>query len=124
MSNPPLPFLIRLRNRIVWSWAGCRDAWNNEHSFRSWVWANLASDALAFILPLGGPERIGIVVLGILVLAVELMNTGLERLTDLVTRERQDLAGRAKDAGSAAVAVTAVATGVVWLFALVHLLAT
>ena len=114
-------FLARLKYRVIWSWAGWRDAWANEHSFRTWVWANLVSDVLAFVLPLGGVERMAIVVLGILVLAAELMNTGLERLTDLVTSDRKDLAGRAKDAGSAAVAVTAIAAGVAWVFALLSL---
>jgi len=120
-SPRPLGILQRLRNRVVWSLAGCRDAWTHEHSFRTWVWANVVSDVLAFALPIGGTERMAIVVLGLLVLAAELMNTGLERLTDLVTRDRSDLAGRAKDAGSAAVAVTSVAAGVAWIFALAGL---
>jgi len=121
-TSGPVYFWRRLVNRVVWSWAGWKDAWASEHSFRTWVWANAVSDIAAFLLPLSGGERMAIVVLGILVLAAELMNTAVERVTDLVTRETHDLAGRAKDAGSAAVAVTSIAAGVAWVFVLVRLL--
>jgi diacylglycerol kinase (ATP) len=46
-------FLNRLKYRIIWSWSGCRDAWINEHSFRSGVWANLVSAGFALLLPVG-----------------------------------------------------------------------
>ncbi|MEO0664642.1 MAG: diacylglycerol kinase [Pseudomonadota bacterium] len=107
-------FFKRLYWRCVWSWAGVRDAWMHEHSFRSWVWANLVSAALALWL-LEGAELALILSLGILVLAMEAMNTGLERAVDLVSGERSDLARRAKDAGSAAVALAAIAAGIAWV---------
>lgn len=111
-------FMRRLYWRCVWSWAGLRDAWTREHSFRSWVWANLVSAALALWL-LDGAELALILALGVLILAAEAMNTAIERAVDLVTREHTELAGRAKDAGSAAVALAAVAAGLAWLVALV-----
>ena len=107
-------FLKRLYWRCVWSWAGLRDAWEHEHSFRSWVWANVVSAGLAFWLLEGG-ELALILALGVLVLAAEAMNTGIERVVDLVTEEQNDLARRAKDAGSAGVALSAVAAGIAWL---------
>ena len=67
-------FLNRLKYRTVWSWAGCRDAWINEHSFRTWVWANLVSAGFALWLPLETGERALILALGVLVLAAELFN--------------------------------------------------
>jgi len=57
--------------------------------------------------------------LGILVLAAELMNTAIERTVDLVSKEQSDLARMAKDAGSAAVMVTAIAAGAAWVVVLV-----
>lgn len=110
-------FFTRLKWRCVWSWAGLRDAWAAEHSFRSWVWANLVSGALALWL-LEGAELALILALGVLVLAVELINTAIERAVDLVSLERSDLARQAKDAGSAGVAVAAVAVGVAWVVVL------
>lgn len=110
-------FLTKLKWRCIWSWAGTVDAWRNEHSFRSWVWANLVSAACAFWLLEGG-ELALILALGILVLAAELMNTALERAVDLVTKDHHLLAKQAKDAGSAAVAVTAISAGVAWVVVL------
>ncbi|MEL6688904.1 MAG: diacylglycerol kinase [Pseudomonadota bacterium] len=110
-------FFQRLYWRFVWSWAGTKDAWTHEHSFRSWVWANVVSALLAFLL-LEGADRALILAVGVLVLAAEAMNTAIERTVDLISEEKSDLARRAKDAGSAAVALTAVAAGVAWLAAL------
>ena len=107
-------FLKRLYWRCVWSWAGTRDAWATEHSFRTWVWANLVSALLAIWL-LEGADRALILGLGVLVLAAEAMNTAVERTVDLISEEKSDLARRAKDAGSAGVALTAIAAGVAWV---------
>jgi len=114
-------FIKRTRDRIIWSWAGCKDAWTNEHSFRSWVWANAGSALLVLILPLSTGERALILSLGILVLAAELFNTAIEHTVDLITKEQNELAGRAKDAASAGVAVTAIAAGLAWLVVLIGL---
>ncbi|WP_417249368.1 diacylglycerol kinase [Celeribacter sp.] len=109
----------RLIKRTIWSWQGVCATWRGEHSFRSWVWANLASAALAFALPLSGGERGLILALGLLVLAAELFNTAIEDAVDYISTEENPLAKRAKDAGSAAVAITAIATGVAWLAILI-----
>ncbi len=107
-------FLERLKWRCIWSWAGLRDTWANEHSFRSWVWANAISAGLALWL-LRGAELAVILGLGVVLLAAELVNTAIERAVDLVSLEQSDLARRAKDAGSAGVAVAAVAVGIAWI---------
>ena len=111
-------FLRQLKWRCIWSWAGVRDTWTGEASFRSWVWANVVSAALAFWL-LEGADLALILSLGVLILAAELLNTGLEHVVDLVTRDENELARKAKDAGSAGVAVAAVAAGVAWVVVLV-----
>ena len=81
-----MEFFKRLKWRVVWSCAGLADAWRQEHSFRSWVWANVVSGALALWL-LEGAELALILSLGVLVLAVELINTAIERAVDLVSLE-------------------------------------
>lgn len=110
-------FLQRLKFRTIWSWHGIKDAWRQESSFRSWVWANLVSGALG-IWVLEGVALMLVIALGLLVLAAELMNTAIERTVDLITRESHPLAKQAKDAGSAAVAVTAMAAGAAWVVAI------
>lgn len=104
----------RFVNRCVWSWAGWRDAWASEPSLKFWTSVVALSSLLALALPLSAVERLVILPLGVLVLAAELMNTAVERVVDLASPGRSELARRAKDAGSAAVALTAIAGGVAW----------
>jgi len=109
----------RFRLRVIWSWAGWVDCWRNEPSLHQWVWANVISGGLALVLDLSPAERALILSLGILVLAAELMNTAVERTVDYISTDQNDLARRAKDLASAAVAMTAIATGAAWLVVLI-----
>lgn len=104
----------RFWDRCIWSWNGWCDGWRNEKSVRQWVYAWLASSGLAFALDLSTTERALILSLGFLVVAAELINTAMERAVDLITKEHHELAGRAKDAASAFVGLTAVAVGIAW----------
>ncbi|MDG2341024.1 MAG: diacylglycerol kinase [Paracoccaceae bacterium] len=115
-------FLKRLKMRCIWSWQGTIVTWREEHSFRTWVWANLLSAIAALSLPLSTSERALILALGILVLAAELINTGIENAVDQISLDEHPLAKKAKDAGSAGVAVTAIAAGVAWLVILIAML--
>jgi diacylglycerol kinase (ATP) len=105
----------RFKKRAIWSWQGWLDCWRNEPSLHQWVWANVVSAGLALVLDLSTTERALILALGILVLAAELMNTGIERAVDYISRDEHPLAKQAKDAASAAVAMTAIAAGVAWV---------
>lgn len=52
---------------------------------------------------------------GILVLIVELVNSAIENVVDLVTKEKHDLAKAAKDIGSAAVMFSILLHIICWL---------
>jgi diacylglycerol kinase (ATP) len=54
----------------------------------------------------------------LVVLAVELLNTAIEKLSDHVTREHHPDIGKIKDFGSAAVFCTLCLAGLIWLAAL------
>lgn len=114
-----MEFFRRLKLRCLWSWNGVISTWRSEYSFRSWVWANVASAALAFALPLSPAERAVILALGVLVLAAELINTAIEDAVDYISTDLHPLAKRAKDAGSAGVAVAAIAVGIAWAVILI-----
>jgi diacylglycerol kinase (ATP) len=105
----------RFRQRVIWSWAGWMECWRNEPSLKQWVWANVISVGFALMLDLTSAERALIIALGILVLAAEIMNTAIERTVDFVSDDQHPLAKQAKDAASAAVALTAIASGAAWL---------
>jgi diacylglycerol kinase (ATP) len=55
-----------------------------------------------------------------LVLIVELLNSAIEAVADAVTLENNELIGRAKDLGSAAVFLSLLSAGVLWLTLLIN----
>ena len=63
-------------------------------------------------------ERALLVAPMLLVLIVELLNSAVEATVDRIGLERHVLAGLAKDIGSAAVLMSFVLLGVVWLLVL------
>ena len=79
---------------------------------------------LALALPLGlvvapGPGWYAAMIAALLLLlAVELLNTAIEKLADYVTREQRAEIRRIKDFGSAAVFCAICLAGLVWLTAL------
>lgn len=107
--------LRRFANTCIWSLQGWRAAWASEKSLRQWTIVNILSAALAFALDLSSGERALILALGLLILAAELFNTAIEEIVDIASPERSLWAGKAKDCGSAGVALTAFAGGVAWL---------
>lgn len=112
-------FFRQLKKRCIWSWAGITLCWREEHSFRSWVWANVISAVLAIALPLSTAETAILLMGGVMVLALECLNTALERIVDDISTEERDAARQAKDAGSAGVAVGAAAVGIAWIVILI-----
>jgi len=113
--NAVLRHWRRVRQRAIWSWDGFAHVWRTEGSLNQWIVANALSALLAFVLPLTAGERGMILAGGIFVLAMECLNTAVERVVDDISTAQRDRARQAKDARSAAVAVTAVGVGVAWL---------
>ena len=111
--------LRRFANTCRWSLAGWCTAWATEKSLRQWTIANVLSAGLALSLDLTPTERALILALGLLVLAAELLNTAIEETVDYISTDRNPRAGRAKDCGSAGVALTAIAAGAAWLVILI-----
>lgn len=109
----------RFANTVIWSWDGWVAAWATEKTLRQWTVVNVLSAGLAFSLDLSAAERGLILALGLLLLAAELMNTGLEEAIDYISKAEDPRAKKAKDCGSAAVALTAIAGGVAWAVILI-----
>ena len=116
--------LIKIRNRAVWSWNGFRQVAKTEGSLWQWIIANIISASLTFFLPMTLTQQAMILAGGILIIAAECLNTAIERIVDDISNKKRPAAEHAKDAGSAAVAVTAIATGVVWLVTIFDLLSS
>lgn len=108
----------RIANTCLWSWQGWCVAWTEEKSLRQWTLVHALSVTLAFALDLTPGERALIVALGFLLLAAELINSAVEAVVDLTSPDIHPLAKKAKDCGSACVALTALAGGAAWLVVL------
>lgn len=111
--------LRRLSNTVIWSWQGWAAAWASEKTLRQWTIINVLSAGFAFWLDLTAGERALILTLGLLILAAELMNTAVEEVVDYLSAKIDPRAKKAKDCGSAAVALTAIAAGVAWIVILI-----
>lgn len=109
----------RIANTFVWSLQGWRAAWGSEKSLRQWTIVNVLSAGLVLYLDLQPIERALILALGLLILAAELANTAIEEIVDHISPELHPFAQKAKDCGSASVALAALAGGVAWLVILI-----
>jgi diacylglycerol kinase (ATP) len=108
--------------RLIWaarySLAGLAAAFRHEQAFRQ------EAAVLAIVVPLAlwlgknGVERALLLGSWILVMIVELLNSAVESAVDRVGLERHELAGRAKDLGSAAVFCAIVLAAVIWVLVL------
>ena len=82
---------------------GLGAGWRHEASFRLEVMLAVVLVPLGLWLGDGALEKIALVVPAVLVLSAELLNSAIEAVVDKVSPEFHELAGRAKDMGSAAV---------------------
>ena len=107
--------IVNFKNRCIWSFNGLVHVSKAEASMRQWIIANIISAYCTFITPISYAEQALLLTGGLLVLAAECMNTAIERVVDEISDQLRPAAQQAKDAGSATVAITAIATGVAWL---------
>jgi diacylglycerol kinase (ATP) len=105
MSAPGFRGPRQLWGALCWSLRGLRAAWRHEASFRLEVLLAIVLIPAGLWLGDGALEQLALVAPVVLVLVAELLNSALEAIVDLVSPEYNELAGRAKDLGSAAVFV-------------------
>jgi len=114
MAKPGKTGLTRIIDAFGYSMKGMRAALYHESAFRqeaalfvillpAAIW--LGSDWLHYILLIGSL---------LLVLIVELLNSAIEAVVDRIGDEHHELAGRAKDMGSAAVFISLANVVFVW----------
>ncbi|HZV37226.1 MAG TPA: diacylglycerol kinase [Pseudoxanthomonas sp.] len=95
----------RIFKATQWSLQGLRAAWLHESSFRLEVYLFIVLAPLAWWLGETAVERALLIGSMLLVLSIELLNSAVEAVIERYGAEHHELAGRAKDMGSAAVFV-------------------
>ncbi len=108
----------RIVQATVWSLQGLRACWLHESSFRLEVYLFGALAPLALWLGQTGVERALLLGSMLLVLSIELLNSSIEAVIERYGPEFHELAGRAKDMGSAAVFVLMLNVMATWALVL------
>ena len=114
MGKPGNTGIRRIINATFFSFAGFRAAWRDEAAFRQELMMCVVLVPTAFWLGRTAVERSLLVGTCLLVLIVELLNTGIGNVGDRFGGEHHKLSGQAKDLGSAAVFVSLMLVLVVW----------
>jgi diacylglycerol kinase (ATP) len=108
----------RLVKATGYSWQGLRAAYRHEAAFRQEIWLCIVMIPIGLYLGEGGVEKALLVSSLLLLPLVEILNSAIEAVVDRFGGERHELSARAKDMGSAAVAITMILIAVVWLLVL------
>lgn len=91
------------------AWSGLRFAYSGEANFRWHLLALLVSGIAGWALELPLWKWIALIVIWGLVLAVELLNTAVEKLADVVQPEHDERIRKVKDLSAGAVLLVAIA---------------
>ena len=108
----------RLLRATLNTWNGLVAAARSEMAFRQELAVLALSVPLAFLIASDSWKPLTLIAVVVMVLVVELLNTTIEKLSDVVTPTHDERIGRIKDMGSAAIGLTLACTLIVWLVAL------
>lgn len=116
MSNPHKgrTGIDRILRATGYSLAGLRAAYTGESAFRQEVWLLVAATPAAFWLGRNWVEVALLLGSLLLLLIVELLNSGIEAAIDRISFELHELSKRAKDIASAAVFLALLLCGGIW----------
>jgi len=106
--------LGRVLDAFYFSYRGFSAAFKHETAFRQELAIAAFLLPIAFIVSQDKWELIALVTSVIFVLIVELLNSSIEAVVDRVGLEHNELSGRAKDMGSAAVLLSGVIWALTW----------
>ncbi len=106
--------LVRIVKATGYSWQGLRAAYRHEAAFRQETWLCILLLPLGLYLGEGGVEKALLVGTVLLLPLVEILNSAIEAVVDRFGEEQHELSGRAKDMGSAAVALAILLLVAVW----------
>lgn len=118
MQRQKLQGVGRVLQAFVSSARGIAGAFREEEAFRQELLFACVALPLALWLGHSGVERAMLAAPVLLILIVELLNSAIEATVDRIGLERNDLAGLAKDISSAAVMVSFILLGLVWVLVL------
>ncbi len=120
MGKTGVTGIRRIINAAGYSWKGICSAYKHEAAFRQELWLAIVLVPAGIYLGETVLDKAILVCSVLFVLVVELVNSAIESVVDRVSNEHHELAGRAKDMGSAAVLIALIITAIVWAAVLIE----
>ncbi len=114
----PGDIVQRILRATIHTLNGLRAVIASEAAFRQELVVLVLAVPLAFLIAIDNWKRLALIAVIVMVMVVELLNTAIEKLADRVTMEHDQVIGRVKDMGSAAVGLSLLVAGLFWLLAI------
>ena len=114
MGKTGVTGIKRILNAGGYSWKGICSAYKHEAAFRQELWMAAALIPAGIYLGATFLDKAILVCSVLFILVVELLNSAIESVVDRISDEHHELAGRAKDMGSAAVLFAFIITAIAW----------
>lgn len=118
MAKKQAPGLKRIFKAGIYSMKGFKAGLENEAAVRQEMFLALILTIAAFFVGESLAEFLLLIILPWLTVSCELLNSAIEAVVDRIGTEWNELSGRAKDLGSAAVFVLLILTLITWLAAI------
>lgn len=112
--------MVRLWRATINSWNGLIFVIRSEQAIRQELFALLLALPLAWLVGATAARRVELVAVVLLLLAIELLNTAIEKLSDRLTTDHDPQIGHVKDVGSAAVGVALLIIALTWGSAIIE----
>ena len=112
--------ITRVWKATIYSIQGLTAAWKHESAFRQELIIGIILLPISFWIAKSWVEVAVLMGVCFLVLIVELLNSAIEAVVDRVGHEHHDLAGQAKDMGSAAVMLSLIMAVGTWILIGAH----
>lgn len=113
---------FRILTAIKHSADGIRILWMSEQAFRQEAYLSLILFPIIIFLHLEPFVKMTLVLLLLLLLAMETVNSAIETIVDRISLEIHEQSRNAKDMGSAAVSIVIIMNIVAWIYALYSML--
>lgn len=117
MNNKPKYHLFKNTQYAI---EGFIHAFKTESSFKLELLASIFIIPAIFLIPMELSSQLALLITAFLVLIVELLNSAVENVVDLVTKDIHPLAKSAKDIGATAVMFSISLHVICWLLVLTN----
>ena len=114
MGKPGNTGITRIIKAFGFSMKGLKASWQHESAFRQEAILAVVMLPAAFWLARTPAELMLLIMTLFVVVITEVLNSAIEAVVDRVSDDHHQLAGRAKDMGSAAVFLSLTMTAVIW----------